>query len=437
MSDWMELFRGWATKNRGAHLGQIVLHERALGGIALTRILGTLPEGALLVAVKDAQELENLSNALGGFMDILQDKRPIIPIPDVSLGRRQWLPENEASRSAALQEILAGTPAIYIASAQTLLSQTLSPKSFAKKSFSIKVKDKTSPEELAKKLVELDYDNEFEVGSPGEFARRGGIMDIFSPLYADPVRLEFWGDEIDSMRFFSASTQRSTEEISEFKVTPRGAALLASAPEETTLVHDYFSTEIPMALMFPDAIEDHIEQFAEEADSTLDSWQRYISTVKHLIRVEEPPVLEDGRVAQLGHPELDVAVLGEELFADITEDEDKGVALWHWQQLKSSLLRWHDSGYQLVACCGAEGEIDRLKELLAQDTATASLPIDILHRSLAQGLLFPTQKLALLSDQELFGGRMSSACAVMWNTTMNTPGHRNSWNWKKAPWQYI
>ena len=401
-TSWTTRFREWTREDCGKSLSQIVLHDRALAGVALARMLGTIPQGTLLVAVSDASAVENLASTLNSFREILEDPRPVIPIPDVALGRRQWQPENEASRSAALQEVLSGKPSIFVASAQTLLSRTLAPKAFARKSFSLKLHQKISMEELSRQLIELDYDNEFEVTSPGEFAKRGGILDIFSPLYADPVRLEFWGDEIDSMRFFSASSQCSQEEIQEFKVTPRGAALLESAPEETTCVHDYFDAGIPMALVLPEAIEDHLEEYARE-ENGLDCWQRYISTIKNLIRIEEPPLLEDGRRAQLGRPELDVAPIGEELFATLPDQEAQGVALWHWQQLRHALLNWHAEGYELVACCAGAGEIDRLRELLTQDPQTAELPVALEHRELPQGLLFPVQKLALLSDQELFG----------------------------------
>ncbi|MCQ2396746.1 MAG: transcription-repair coupling factor [Lentisphaeria bacterium] len=403
MSNWKTRFKEWAGEDHGKWSPQIVIHEQSLAGVALARLLGNSPDSVLLVAASDASAVESLSNSLALFKEILEDKRPIIPIPDVAIGRQQWIPENEASRSAALQAALNHYPAVFVASAQTLLSRTLSPKAFAKKSFTLKVHDKISMEELAKRLVELDYDNEFEVNIPGEFARRGGILDVFSPLYSDPVRLEFWGDEIDSMRFFSASTQRSTTEIPEFKVTPRGAAIMSSAPEDTTFVHEYFDKDTPVALVLPDKIEDHLEMFSDESN-TLDDWQRLVSTFRRLTRIEEPPILANGQNAQLGRPELDVAPIGEELFAAINDgEENEGLAMWHWQQLSSALKRWHDDGYELVACCTSDGEIDRLKELLVKDSKTEKMPIAIEQCELPMGMLFPSRKLALRSDQELFG----------------------------------
>ena len=64
-------------------------------------------------------------------------------------------------------------------------------------------------EELTEFLVEGGYNATSVVTDPGCFARRGGLLDVFFPLYPDPVRIDFWGDQIESMRFFDASTQRT------------------------------------------------------------------------------------------------------------------------------------------------------------------------------------------------------------------------------------
>ena len=413
-SDWQARFRAWAGEDGGVFPGQMCLADRSLGGVALARLLQTRKDEPFLVAVSDSATLEALSAALSGYLELLGDTRPVVPVPEVNLGRRQWVPENEASRSAALQEALSGHPAVFLATARTLLSPTLAPKAFQRKSFALSLHGNISPEALVQKLVDLDYDNEFQVSTPGEFARRGGIVDIFSPLYENPVRLEFWGEEIDSMRFFSTATQRSLEEIRTFQIPPRGSAMLETAPEETTRVSQYFPPQVPVALLFPDAIEDHLEEFAESSEE-LSDWQELVSTRTVLARVELPPILDDGRRANLGRAELDVSPLGEELFALPADGADAtggganaggspdGVAVWHCQQLKSTLRQWNQQGYELVACCNGEGELARLKELLEQDPATRELPIFMEHRELPMGMLFPSQKLALLSDQELFG----------------------------------
>ena len=402
--DWQTRFQAWA-RERTSTANRIVVPEPRLQALALTRVLAQHPKGAVLAVTSDAAELDALANGLDGFRDILGDARPVIPVPEVAPGRRQWMPENEASHCAALQEALAGTEAIYLASAGTLLSKTLSPKGFAKRTFSLKKGQQVAIAELSKRLVELDYDHEFEVNVPGEFAVRGGIMDIFSPLYSDPVRLEFWGDEIDSLRFFSAQTQCSTEPLEEFRVIPRGTAVLNSEPLETTQVAEFFPHEIPMVICRPEAIERHLVEYWD--DERAEAWRKLLLGRDELISVELPPMLGAGDSMMPGSPDaLNVAVVGEELNAGLPDEEGQGMAVWHWQQLRSELLRWHESGYELVACCAGEGEIERFQELMASEESTAKLPVKLEHRALTVGVLFPSQKLALLSDQELFGRKV-------------------------------
>ncbi len=408
MTSWKNTFRAWAGSQEGTFPPQLLLHDPSLTSVAAAWLLQKRKEGQFLLAVSDSAALESLSSGLATFLEMLGDPRPVVPIPEVALGRRQWVPENEACRSASLQEILSGRPAIFLATAQTLLSRTLSPRSFARRTFTLKLHQTISPEELAQQLVALDYDNEYQVTSPGEFARRGGILDIFSPLYADPVRLEFFGDEIDSMRFFSASTQCSLEEVDSFQVTPRGSVLLeCQEGQEEARVFQYFSPEhTPLALVLPDDIEDHLTCFSEDPQE-LSDWQQTISQFRHLVRMEVPPLLEEGRRACLGRPELDVLPLEEQWVANVEREDistpGNGIALWHWNQLKASLQRWRDRRMQMVACCNGEGEMTRLKELLDQDPETREIPLILEHRELPEGLFFPTQKLVLLSDQELFG----------------------------------
>ncbi|PQP33935.1 transcription-repair coupling factor, partial [Desulfobacteraceae bacterium SEEP-SAG9] len=61
---------------------------------------------------------------------------------------------------------------------------------------------------------------------PGDFAVRGGILDIFSPLYSDPLRIELFGDTVDSLRFFSPDNQRTVKNIQEAVILPAREAIL-------------------------------------------------------------------------------------------------------------------------------------------------------------------------------------------------------------------
>ena len=78
----------------------------------------------------------------------------------------------------------------------------------------------TEPEDLAAKLVAIGYSREGITDMPGQFSVRGGIVDIFPVQEEVPVRIEFFGDEIDSIRSYDASSQRSIENLKETDIFP-------------------------------------------------------------------------------------------------------------------------------------------------------------------------------------------------------------------------
>ena len=85
--------------------------------------------------------------------------------------------------------------------------------------FSVRTGETSDLEELVQRLSAIGYDREVQIEGPGQFAVRGGIVDIFPLTEEMPVRIEFWDDEIDSIRTFDAQTQRSIENREEITVS--------------------------------------------------------------------------------------------------------------------------------------------------------------------------------------------------------------------------
>ncbi len=79
---------------------------------------------------------------------------------------------------------------------------------------------------IAKKLVEMGYEKNYQVEAPGQFSIRGGIVDIFDLTQENPVRIELWGDEIESIRSFDVLSQRSIEQLSEVAIYPATELIL-------------------------------------------------------------------------------------------------------------------------------------------------------------------------------------------------------------------
>lgn len=75
-------------------------------------------------------------------------------------------------------------------------------------------------ESLKEKIIKLGYDREAQVDGPGQFAVRGGIIDIYPLTEELPIRIEFWGDEVDSIRTFDVDSQRSVENLEQIVIYP-------------------------------------------------------------------------------------------------------------------------------------------------------------------------------------------------------------------------
>ena len=97
-------------------------------------------------------------------------------------------------------------------------------------SFTLKQGQEIDPADVECELIHSGYVRREQVESVGQYARRGGILDVFTPSSELPIRMEFWGDEIDSMGYFDVTTQRRTENVTECSVLPAAEALPQLAP---------------------------------------------------------------------------------------------------------------------------------------------------------------------------------------------------------------
>ena len=122
-------------------------------------------------------------------------------------------------------------PTLVLASAKALMTRTISPRTFIRHSRWLQVDRSFEQSRLIELLLSIGYTHESIVVAPGQFSRRGGIIDLWPPAAMLPIRLEYFGDEIDSMRTFSPSSQRSAEVIQHFRLTPAREALPALIPD--------------------------------------------------------------------------------------------------------------------------------------------------------------------------------------------------------------
>ena len=137
-------------------------------------------------------------------------------------------------------QILLNKPDIVIIPARALLEQFPHANFYQENKLQYKVGDTITPQELAKKLVNLGYKKTTMVSDAGEFSIRGDIADIYT-LEQHPIRIEFWGDEIVDIRFFNNETQRSIEKLDNCKIYPLFKFVL---PQELTKIPEFLREQI-------------------------------------------------------------------------------------------------------------------------------------------------------------------------------------------------
>ena len=109
-------------------------------------------------------------------------------------------------------------PKIVVTSIPALLEPVPS-RNLAAQTRTLRVSEVISIEEISGWLVRSGFQNTTAVELPGEFSHRGGIIDIFAPDWFNPVRIELFGDEIESIRQFEAASQRSLERVETVEIT--------------------------------------------------------------------------------------------------------------------------------------------------------------------------------------------------------------------------
>ena len=180
-----------------------------------------------IICVPDEKTAHNLARFLSSFSDgILVFSQRDYVFYNISATSREF----EHERITALRAIAKGKAKIVICVPEAMLG-ILPPKKRCTDEIVLKIGEEYPTNELCEKLVYLGYSRADTVEGKGQFAIRGDILDVFPPDADNPVRVEFFGDEVDCAGTFDILTQRRTENVSEITITPAKEIVLTA--EET------------------------------------------------------------------------------------------------------------------------------------------------------------------------------------------------------------
>ena len=150
--------------------------------------------------------------------------------------------EYEQLRIKALCKILNDDFSVIVSSAEAALQLTIPPEDLKKRTFRIDSSTVVSTENLTQTLISAGFKRADSVEGAGQFAVRGGIVDFFPPDSENAVRIELWGDEVDTISTFDISTQRRIDTIDFCEITPASEILFDSDDELKEKIEAYKST---------------------------------------------------------------------------------------------------------------------------------------------------------------------------------------------------
>ena len=198
--------------------GRFVIEENAGTGLLFAALFKNKPANYALLA-SNQYAAQRLYEFLLNFLD----EKDVVFFPNDELLRAEALASSRellSQRLYALWRLQDNSPKILITHPSGVLRYLPNPKRFAEETITIKKGDLFDLKALKSRLVDLGYQGQNKVERSLQFASRGDILDIFSVSYLNPVRIEFFGDEVDSIRTFDPQTQKSIDTLDEAVILP-------------------------------------------------------------------------------------------------------------------------------------------------------------------------------------------------------------------------
>lgn len=180
----------------------------------------------LVWIARDAEIGDRVAEELGAWLGDPTAVATLEARTALAYERSELVADETAARVAALSAWRSGRVRVLVASVQSLLQHTIAPGDLPATAREIAVGSRLNQNQLLRDLLDLGYVPVPEVAGRGEFARRGGIVDVFPPSLELPIRIEFFGDEIDSLRAFDPTDQRTTGKVDHVGLLPASEFLL-------------------------------------------------------------------------------------------------------------------------------------------------------------------------------------------------------------------
>jgi len=400
---------------------------------AKARVVAIVPSDA------DVEQLTSdarfFLSALEGISDA-DAAQAVVPFPSHEIDPYRGLSPHfdvASARARALHGLGTGTARLFVASAAALLPRLSSPTRFRETGFVLRPDDEISPIDLGDRLADAGYRRQDPTDEPGEFSVRGGVVDFYPAGARYPIRVEFIGDNIESLRTYDPGTQRSIEPIDQAHVVPlqellltdsRGFRLQAEDPEDeadlpakagsheepdrSATIVDYFAEVSPLVLVSePDEVQAAIVKQREHIEAS------YAEAARKNGRAADPASLvvswDDVSSAVQEATALETLALG-------TEEQVRHIATQPAMEFAGRVPDWvaelraaRQAGETVIFVAHSQGRADRVIEMLA-DYQVPAAPIDRGEDAHASSVLVAVGRLSK-------GFRLPGAALQLWAET--------------------
>ncbi|MEW6749946.1 MAG: transcription-repair coupling factor [Candidatus Latescibacterota bacterium] len=340
-------------------------------------------------------------------------------------------------RLEAVARLQRGEPVIVVAPATALLTPLIPPHALELATVDLRVRQEHSLDALATHLADCGYERVPMVDGLAQFSVRGGILDVYPFDVEHPVRIEFFGDEIDSIRHFDVGSQRSLSTVECVALLPAREVILtrdfhdeylqriaegppelqrglAGLRDQLELGTSLEGAETFMPLLYgPDqGLFEYLRDpllFCDERADVEQQVERAVEAprreyLRHAQRTGQLPpemLLRDAAwlAARLDeHPCVEPAPVGQLDAAVRFGAREPRVFHGELDQLRAQIALLDEDGYDIHMRCETQGQSSRLHEIASGWTDRITFGLGTLHR----GFIFPEARLALLNDHEVF-----------------------------------
>ena len=296
-------------------------------------------------------------------------------------------------------------PAIIVTYPDALFEKVVTRKELESNTLKIAVNDNLSIDFVNEVLFEYQFKRVDFVTEPGQFSVRGGIVDVFSFSNDEPYRIEFFGDEVDSIRTFDVETQLSIEQIKKINIIPNVANKRLSESRQSFF--KYIAQKTVVCIKNADTLFSRIDDFYEKAEHAFKSLDNEIKQLEPDALFCNAALLKkqilDFNIIEFGRSVVFNTSAADALFFKTSPQPTFNK---QFNLLRDDLNANHNKGYTNYIACASQQQAKRFNDIFNDSKSNKDTNQDVAYKtlvlSLHQGFIDHDNKIVCYTDHQIF-----------------------------------